>query len=102
MQQDRRQEEDRRVEVEDCRRDRDEAEGGEEECGRRQRQVAHRRARSCEEPVALGDRTDQQQPRDQRECGPDLSGSPAQAGQLVSACWQKVSPAAFADSCTLS
>jgi hypothetical protein len=55
-----------------------------------------------EQPVTLRHDADQQEPGDQRERRPDLSGRSGQAGQLVSGCWQNVSPAALAAACTLS
>src|SRR5689334_15826306 len=102
MEHHRRQEEHRRVEVEDRGHKRDERERDDEERVRADRDAGELRARRRKQPVGFRDHADEEQARDERERRPHLAGGGGQTGQLVSGCWQNVRPAALAAVCTLS
>ena len=74
MQQNRRQEEDGRIEVEDRRDERNEPERGEKETVRPGRKPCDPGAGSSEQAVCLGNDAHEQKPRHEDECRPDLPG----------------------------
>jgi len=72
VQQDRRQEEDRGVQIQDGRHGRDEPQGDAEQRPGADRQARELRPGGGEETVALGGDADEEEPGDERERRPDL------------------------------